>query len=80
MQCAICNFETDNTSKFRNHLRFMHELSTKDYYDTYIKIEGEDRCRYCGKPTVFIGFTKGGYRKHCSTRCSTLDPKVQEKK
>ena len=79
MKCAICDFETDNTGKFRNHLRFTHKLSTKDYYDTYLKAEGEEFCQYCGKPTVFKGLTKGGYRRHCSVRCSTLDPKVQEK-
>lgn len=79
MICKICNFESENSGTFRNHLRYTHKLNTKDYYDTYIKIDGEDKCRYCGKPTTFIGLTRGGYRKHCSTRCSTLDPEVQKK-
>ncbi len=79
MNCEICDFKTDNNLKFSGHLRYTHNITTKEYYDNYIMKEGENKCQYCGKPTKFIGLTKGGYRKHCSTRCSSLDPKVKEK-
>ena len=79
MICAICKYKDDNSNKFRNHLRFIHKISTKDYYDNYIKEENEGICPVCNKPTRFLGLTKGGYNKHCSVRCSSLDPKVQDK-
>lgn len=79
MVCAICNFSSDNSNIFRNHLRVTHKINTKDYYDIYLKSDGEGFCNFCGKPTKFKGLTKGGYRKHCCVRCSSSDPEVQAK-
>lgn len=78
MICAICNFSSNNNS-FSKHLRYTHKISTKDYYDTYLKSDGEGFCNFCGKPTKFKGLTNGGYRKHCCVRCSSSDPEVQAK-
>ena len=35
-------------------------------------------CPVCGKRCVFLRFGSG-YRSHCSTRCSTIDPLVRDK-
>ena len=74
-QCQICGMIHHNIS---GHVRNFHKMSSKDYYDKYLKQPGEGICPTCGKPTSYINSTIG-YRKHCSTRCSTLDPNVQEK-
>ena len=39
---------------------------------------GKGICVTCNKETPFIGIT-GGYRVHCSEKCSMNDPKVVEK-
>ena len=74
-QCKICGIIHNNIG---GHIRQFHKMSSKDYYDKYIKQENEGICPVCGNPTTFLGFTKG-YREHCSTKCSSLDPKVQAK-
>lgn len=75
-QCQICGMIHHNVS---GHIRNFHKMSTKEYYDKYLKQPNEGICPTCGKFTAFRGLTKGGYRKHCSVKCSTLDPNVQEK-
>lgn len=72
--CKICGI---NTKKLGLHLK-AHKISPKEYYDKYLKKENEGICPVCGKPTVFLGVIYG-YRQHCSTSCSTFDPKVKAK-
>lgn len=79
MKCVVCEFDSDNSNKFRSHLLYTHKIKTKEYYDQYLKKENEGFCNYCGKPTKFKGLTRGGYCKHCCVRCSSLDPEVQAK-
>jgi len=54
-------------------------MSTKDYYDMFLKKPGEGRCEFCGKETSFIGFTNG-YRKYCSRECLSKCPAAQKKR
>ena len=75
--CEICKFSTDNIKKFTNHLR-THKLSVKEYYDTYLLKDNENKCNYCGKPTKFKSL-KFGYYHYCSQTCSSSDSIVQEK-
>lgn len=72
--CKICGI---NTKKLGLHLK-VHKISPKEYYDKYLKKENEGVCPVCGKPTVFLSVIYG-YRQHCSTSCSTFDPKVKAK-
>ena len=74
--CKICGMLM--TSNSTNHVRNFHKMTSKDYYDKYFKSEDEGICPVCGKQTIFIDFNRG-YRKHCSTTCSSLDPNVQSK-
>jgi len=75
--CKICNKEF---SKISVHVKYVHKLQPKDYYDTYIKQKNEGICERegCNNPTVFVGITYG-YRHHCSVSCSSSDKKVQAK-
>lgn len=77
ISCKICEFNT-TTKGFASHLRSAHKMTTKEYYDLYIKQENEGICPVCGKETTYYNFTKG-YNKHCSTTCSSNDLKVMEK-
>ena len=78
LNCIICNQHIDSTKGIAKHLKIKHNMTTKQYYDTYIKSENEGICPICGKPTKYYNFTRG-YNTHCSTRCSSLDPIVQQK-
>lgn len=71
MICKICNKEINNYG-FPSHLKCLHNMTTKEYYDKYLKEEDEGICPICGKPTNFKGLHKGGYFKFCSTTCSAL--------
>lgn len=54
---------------FSKHIRDMHQMSQQDYYDKYIKKEGEGICPECGKPTNFKKMSEG-YSKYCSPECT----------
>lgn len=66
--CVICN---NSYYRFIKHLKNEHNISDKEYYDTYIKTEDEGICLVCGKPTKYISFSRG-YQKHCKSCGSTL--------
>lgn len=76
IRCEICGFECDSKI-FSSHLKHKHDITSKDYYDRYLKKENEGFCVVCGKPTKLIGFR--GYRKYCCRACSTQDSDVKEK-
>ena len=78
MKCEICGKETNGYVGLVSHLH-LHNISSKEYYDKYLKQEGEGKCSECGKETVFKGI-KYGYRDFCCCRCSTLNKKTQEKR
>jgi hypothetical protein len=71
--CKVCETETiyDTSRAFLgNHVIKEHKISIQEYYDKYFKKEKEGICESCGQPTKFIKFSQG-YRRFCSTRCST---------
>jgi len=76
LECRICGNVCKSLSGLSKHIK-MHNLSNKEYYDTYLKKYREE---YCNNPSCYnfvnyMGFH--GYQKHCSTRCSTLNPETQ---
>ena len=42
--CEICKLHFDDIKSFSNHLRFVEHIKVKDYYDKYLKKEGEGVC------------------------------------
>jgi very-short-patch-repair endonuclease len=46
-----------------------HNISTKDYYDKFIKKENEGKCKRCNKETKFASINSG-YQLFCSRSCS----------
>ena len=75
--CEICK---NHTNCLGSHIIQSHHITCKDYYDKYLKQEGEGICPVCGKETSFHGIMKGGYSKHCSIKCVNNDPETIEKK
>ena len=77
-KCKICGKEIGNKG-LTSHFKNTHNISSKEYYDKYLKQENEGKCLECGKETKFIKFTKG-YHSFCSTKCSNNNKKVSELK
>ena len=77
MKCKICDKEVKNLGL---HISQAHKnkITPKEYYDKYLKSEGEGICPVCGKETKFNKFSKG-YFECCSIQCSSKNPKRQEK-
>ena len=48
--CKICNEKHD----LRTHLK-VHGITSKEYYDRFIKKPDEGICPVCGKETKFLG-------------------------
>ena len=77
MFCKICNKEVKNLGL---HIAQAHKnkITTKEYYDKYLKQSDEGICPVCGKITSFISFSKG-YAECCSIQCSSKNPNRQKK-
>ena len=78
IKCEQCGRECKNALSLVTHINKAHSMSSKEYYDKYLKKENEGICVVCGKSTSYIGILSG-YNKHCGNVCGTLDNKVQEK-
>ena len=77
--CKCCNTQTDLTidSFSRWHLKKVHGITMKEYYDKYIKKEDEGICLECGKETKYYGYYEG-YKRFCSIKCSQQNKEVKE--
>lgn len=76
--CALCN-KTIKKTAMPAHLRTMHhKMHSQDYYDTYLKKEGEGLCLTCGKPTKYQTLFKG-YKLYCADpKCSQQSPEMKQ--
>lgn len=64
IKCLICNREFKNRTSLTNHLRFKHQLLSKEYYNLYLKKEQDGKCQICGKPVDFVNI-EYGYKVGC---------------
>lgn len=74
--CEICGHKFKSLKGLQTHISHGHKISSKEYYDIYLKKDGEDIC-YCGKLTSYRNI-RLGYHKYCSTKCQSNDPKIIE--
>lgn len=72
MICEICHKEFINFKGLGSHISQHHHIKSKEYYDKYLKQNGEGICSTCGKETPFLKLSKG-YQKHCSLSCGSKD-------
>jgi len=68
MKCKLCNISFNSIKSLISHIK-LHDISSKTYYDTYIKSELDGICLKCGSDTTYINFNHG-YRKYCSSKCN----------
>jgi len=69
MKCKICKNDSKDYKLLISHIKQKHNLSSKEYYDKYLKKEIEGICLKCNNQTKFNSVSKG-YRKFCSSKCS----------
>lgn len=75
--CKICGRICFNYGSLSTHIRWHHkEISSKDYYDTYLKKDkNEHLCNICSKPINYINIRKG-YNQVCSNfECRVISAK-----
>jgi len=78
LTCGICG-KVFTEKTIAPHLRTAHNrISSKEYYDKYVKKEGEGVCRVCGKPTKYLTLGKG-YKPHCGATCAQRDPELRDR-
>jgi len=74
--CEICDCDFNGV---QTHLYHKHSLTSKQYYDQYLKKNGDGVCIICGNETQFYRISMGGYLKHC-IHCVSKDKRVKIKK
>lgn len=78
VKCLICEQESSPKS-FHSHLKHKHNMTTKEYYDEFLKKEGDGICLTCGAETKFLGILRG-YRKFCPNKaCINQNKAVRDK-
>lgn len=78
MKCEICGKEFKNIGLLGRHIRFC-KITSKEYYDKYIKKDDEGICPVCGEETKFQSLTKGYYRL-CGGNCKYKDKETKKKR
>ena len=63
-KCEICNRDFVSAQSIVNHIIGKHHLTSKEYFDKYMKIPGEGICPICGVETSYRNMTLR-YRKYC---------------
>lgn len=66
--CKICGYSC-SFNYSGTHLKKKHGISGKEYYDKYIKKDGEGICKICSNHTSFYTI-KMGYKETCSVSCA----------
>jgi very-short-patch-repair endonuclease len=66
--CQICHKDYPDLSHLSKHIN-NHEIPKKEYYDKYLKKDGEGICPECGGPTLYKNKWQNAYKKYCSEEC-----------
>lgn len=69
MQCEICKKHINTIRALSLHLTKTHKITHKEYYDSFMLKENENKCRMCGCDSKFISLSFG-YRTTCSNSCA----------
>lgn len=72
MKCIICEKNTKNSRGLSIHIKTIHKIDKKEYYDSFLKKCDENKCLICGKETRFLNINKG-YNKYCTVKCAGKD-------
>ena len=75
MKCCVCGIEL---KRLGSHIVKKHNLTLQQYYDTYLKKDGEDICE-CGKKKKFNRDLNEAYNDFCSQTCAVKNKEIQKK-
>ena len=85
MICEICLFEVRDRKHLSIHILHSHQnMTSKTYYDEFLKVNDEDICINCDNVVKFenlnLGYlNKKKEKKFCSVSCAKLSPMVSQK-
>jgi len=68
MICKLCNRSFTANNALSIHIFYSHDISIKEYYDKFLKIENEEICKFCGGEASFSGHLTAGYLKICKNK------------
>lgn len=74
--CKICNKEFNNLKSLSTHLNVVHSLLSKDYYDNFLKKDGDGQCYVCGEETTYRNINVG-YLTNCSIECRNKNKSIK---
>lgn len=77
-KCKICNEEFENQLSLTNHIKKIHNLTKKEYYDKYLKQPNDGYCKVCGKKVSWKS-DNTGYKKYCNPKCQRQDIENEKK-
>lgn len=66
--CVYCGQTFKNNSLFK-HVNTKHQVTTKEYFDQFLKKPNEDKCIICSNTTNFY---RHSYNKCCSKSCAAI--------
>lgn len=75
--CKFCNKEFTTYVAICAHIGVHGNINSKEYYDTYFKLDTDGCCKVCGSETSFGNFNIG-YHKYCSVSCSSKDTNLRK--
>ena len=70
MKCKECGHPVNSFKGLATHIQHRHDK--KDYYNKYMKKDGEGLCKVCNSPTKFTILGRG-YEKYCCKECERID-------
>jgi len=72
IQCKICLEFFNTTRAFSTHIVKKHKMKTSEYYEKYLKKQGDGKCKLnsCNNITKILGIN--GYEKFCSRKCQYI--------
>lgn len=74
--CKICEETFKNLKGLVTHINTKHHFNGKEYYDYYLKKDGEGQCDVCGNETTYRNFGVG-YLKNCSIECRNKNKTIK---
>jgi len=76
--CEICKRNFNILLSLQRHFSQAHKITSKEYYDTYLKKDDEGIC-YCGEKTRYKNISIG-YHEFCSTKCVSNDKDILDRR
>lgn len=60
LDCKLCKKKFGSLHGLNTHVVASHkDIASLDYYVKYMELNSDGRCKFCGNPAQFKGFTKG---------------------